>query len=161
MSEKDVLRLNRPIPPPLPPRAPSRQPPPPVSTQFSPTTSQSHHLPEPFQSPPADPPPPYESTIPYSTADGKPSLATNDPRTSSTQSLVPTRSNEETDRRRLLLIFIHGFMGNETSFQSFPAHVHNLVANLVADTHVVHTKIYPRYRSRKNITFARDDFGRW
>lgn len=52
-------------------------------------------------------------------------------------------------------------MGNETSFRSFPAHVHNLLAVLLSDSHAVHTKIYPRYRSRQSITVARDNFSRW
>lgn len=52
-------------------------------------------------------------------------------------------------------------MGNESSFRSFPAHVHNLLTVLLAETHVVHTKVYPRYRSRRNISFARDDFSKW
>jgi hypothetical protein len=86
-----------------------------------------------------------------------------DPRSSSTHSLVPSESGRENNdgRRTLLLIYIHGFMGNETSFQSFPAHVHNLLTISLAETHVVHTKIYPRYKSRKAIDFARDDFGTW
>jgi hypothetical protein len=84
----------------------------------------------------------------------------NDPRSSSTHSLVPIESARD-GRRTLLLVFIHGFMGNETSFQSFPAHLHNLLTITLAETHVVHTKIYPRYRSRKNINFARDDFSTW
>jgi hypothetical protein len=86
-----------------------------------------------------------------------------DPRSSSTHSLVPSESGRENNdgRRTLLLIYIHGFMGNETSFQSFPAHVHNLLTISLAETHVVHTKIYPRYKSRKAIDFARDDFGAW
>lgn len=83
-----------------------------------------------------------------------------DPRSSSTQSLVPENLLHG-DKRRLLLIYIHGFMGNETSFQSFPAHVHNLVTGELAETHQVHTKIYPRYKSRKAIEFARDDFSKW
>ncbi|KAL8743120.1 MAG: hypothetical protein Q9190_004500, partial [Brigantiaea leucoxantha] len=52
-------------------------------------------------------------------------------------------------------------MGNELSFQSFPAHVHNLVGTKLAESHVVHTKIYPRYKSREAIEFARDDFSDW
>jgi pimeloyl-ACP methyl ester carboxylesterase len=52
-------------------------------------------------------------------------------------------------------------MGNETSFRSFPAHVHHLLTVVLAETHVVHTKIYPRYRSKRNISFARDDFSKW
>ena len=64
-------------------------------------------------------------------------------------------------RRKLLLVYIHGFMGAETSFRSFPAHVHNLLTVLLSETHVVHTKVYPRYASRGKITIARDDFGKW
>nr|POE88116.1 hypothetical protein CFP56_11345 [Quercus suber] len=90
-----------------------------------------------------------------------PSWPAQDLRTSSQHSLVPSESNVQHQRRRLLLIYVHGFMGNETSFRSFPAHVHHLLTVLLADTHVVHTKIYPRYRSRKNISFARDNFSEW
>ncbi|KAH7382191.1 hypothetical protein BKA66DRAFT_418282 [Pyrenochaeta sp. MPI-SDFR-AT-0127] len=88
-------------------------------------------------------------------------VSSQDPRSSSTQSLIPDPALKDTDRRRLLLIFIHGFMGNETSFRSFPAHVHNLVTVTLAETHVVHTKIYPRYKSRNTLQVARDDFSRW
>lgn len=83
-----------------------------------------------------------------------------DPRSSSMHSLLPVESINES-RRKLLLIYIHGFMGNETSFRSFPAHVHNILSLTLVDTHVVHTKIYPRYKSRRAIDFARDDFSNW
>ena len=88
------------------------------------------------------------------------SWSAQDPRSSSTQSLVPEEHLRD-DKRTLLLVYLHGFMGNETSFQSFPAHVHNLVTVKLADTHRVHTKIYPRYKSRKAIEYARDDFSKW
>lgn len=107
------------------------------------------------------PPPSYESVAAESFGNSYPSLSHNDPRSRSTQSLLPSPSDEQGDRRKLLLVYIHGFMGNETSFQSFPAHVHSLVAALLSETHTVHTKIYPRYRSKKKIDFARDDFSRW
>ncbi|KAG0648453.1 hypothetical protein D0Z07_5462 [Hyphodiscus hymeniophilus] len=86
-----------------------------------------------------------------------------DPRSSSTHSLVPTEAGRDNHdgRRTLLLIFIHGFMGNELSFQEFPAHVHNFLSIALEETHVVHTKIYPRYKSRKDISFARDGFSEW
>jgi hypothetical protein len=45
--------------------------------------------------------------------------------------------------------------------QSFPAHLHNLLTIALAESHVVHTKIYPRYKSRQNISFARDGFSSW
>jgi pimeloyl-ACP methyl ester carboxylesterase len=68
---------------------------------------------------------------------------------------------ENTGRRRILLVYVHGFMGNESSFRSFPAHVHNLVSVTLADTHVVHTKIYPRYQARYSLEQARDQFSTW
>ena len=83
-----------------------------------------------------------------------------DPRSSSTQSLVPSQ-NEYSGRRRLLVIYIHGYQGNDTSFQSFPAHVHHSLKNVLAETHVVHSKIYPRYKTYKAMDLARDNFSRW
>lgn len=87
------------------------------------------------------------------------SLLLQDPRSASTQSLVPAEKSN--GKRTLLLIYLHGFLGGETSFHSFPAHVHNFVTLAVAKTHVVHTKIYPRYRSRRAIEHARDEFSSW
>ncbi|KIW91047.1 uncharacterized protein Z519_07941 [Cladophialophora bantiana CBS 173.52] len=83
-----------------------------------------------------------------------------DPRASSSQSLLAITSPGD-NRRTLLVVYIHGFLGTETSFKSFPAHVHNLLTPAVAETHVVYTKIYPRYKSRRNISFVRDDFSNW
>jgi hypothetical protein len=68
---------------------------------------------------------------------------------------------DSSNLRRVLLVYIHGFMGNETSFRSFPAHVHNLVTVTLADTHVVHTKLYPRYQSKNSLEVARDNFSNW
>lgn len=107
------------------------------------------------------PPPPYsEHTPEHHSQPLTHSWSSQDPRSSSTQSLVPAESARE-GRRTLLLIYIHGFMGDESSFRSFPAHVHNLVTVTLTDTHVVHTKIYPRYKSRRAIEYARDDFSNW
>jgi len=95
------------------------------------------------------------------------SWSTHDPRSSSTQSLVPEESDNATReargdaRRTLLLVYIHGFMGNETSFQSFPAHIHNLTTVLLAETHVVHTKLYPRYAARNKIDIVCEKFSSW
>jgi hypothetical protein len=88
-------------------------------------------------------------------------MSSHDPRSSSTQSLVPDPTVDSSNLRRVLLVFIHGFMGNETSFRSFPAHLHNLVTVTLADTHVVHTKLYPRYQSRNTLEIARDNFSNW
>lgn len=110
-------------------------------------------------------PPSYESVI-QDTLYLDHDWARRDPRSSSQQSLVPaddaaTDVASRAGRRRLLLIYIHGFMGNETSFRSFPAHMHNLLTVVLAPSHVVHTKIYPRYQSRRHLRVARDDFSAW
>lgn len=88
-------------------------------------------------------------------------MASKDPRSSSQQSLVPEPGADGAGRRKLLLVYIHGFMGDETSFRNFPAHVHNLVTITLADTHLVYSKIYPKYRSRYALEVARDDFSKW
>jgi hypothetical protein len=79
---------------------------------------------------------------------------------SSTISLGPSWTPQD-GRRKLLLIYIHGFMGAEDSFRKFPAHVHNLVFNALADSHVVYSKKYPRYKSRRAMSAARDEFSEW
>ena len=101
------------------------------------------------QNAPNEPPPPYQDH-----------WGSGDPRSSSMHSLLPAESVNGS-RRKLLLIYIHGFMGDETSFKSFPAHVHNILTLTLAESHVVHTKIYPRYKSRRAIEFARDAFSNW
>ncbi len=121
-------------PPPLPPRANSILEPPPAYTETAPT---------------------------YHSQPLTGSWSAQDPRTSSTQSLIPHQSTEGNGKRTLLLIYVHGFLGNETSFQSFPAHVHNAVTEKLKETHHVHTKIYPRYKSRNKIEGARDAFSDW
>lgn len=104
--------------------------------------------------PPVDPE--KDSKHPYSSGN----FPSHDPRTSSQQSLLPEYSRQD-ERRTLLLIYIHGFMGAETSFKSFPAHVHNLLTITLVDSHTVHSKIYPRYKTRQKIIVATDDFSRW
>ncbi|KAI2473849.1 hypothetical protein F4781DRAFT_6059 [Annulohypoxylon bovei var. microspora] len=91
-----------------------------------------------------------------------PCTALSDPRSSSSQSLIPSPTEQnDSGRRTLLVIYIHGFMGNDSSFQSFPAHVHRYLKLALVDTHVIHTKIYPRYKTYKTINVARDNFSRW
>lgn len=131
-------------PPPLPPRAEPalfdpESPPPPAYTE----NAETHHS------------QPLSQT-----------WIEQDPRSSSTQSLVPEHDPEGSGKRTLLLIWVHGFMGNETSFQSFPAHVHNNVTARMEAlepqvTHQVHTKIYPKYKSKNKVEQARDGFSDW
>lgn len=90
-------------------------------------------------------------------------LASGDPRSSSAQSLVsPTQNGARgSQTRTLLVVYIHGFMGNKSSFRSFPAHVHSLLKGLLGETHAIHTKIYPRYKTYKSIKVACDNFSKW
>ncbi|KAL7790823.1 hypothetical protein V8C37DRAFT_383323 [Trichoderma ceciliae] len=122
------------------------------------------------QSPPP-PPPPYSAveehwgslTMDRETPSDPTSttiLLSKDPRTSPSQSLAPSRSDSGA-RRTLLLVYIHGFYGNDQSFQSFPAHIHNFLHEALPETHVVHSKIYPRYKTYKAIDVARDNFSAW
>ncbi|CAH0024303.1 unnamed protein product [Clonostachys rhizophaga] len=115
------------------------------------------------------PPPPYEpqpsstspAPSPYSLNKGHgSSLLSADPRTSSTQSICSIVS-ESDQRRTLLVIYIHGFYGNDQSFRSFPYHVHAFLRSALADSHVIHSKVYPRYKTYRAIEVARDNFSEW
>lgn len=103
--------------------------------------------------PDADEPPPY-SSLDLSRSGTRQDFG-------STLTLNAQHPTGNDGRRILLLIYIHGFMGNETSFQNFPADVHTLLAVLLEQTHSVQTKIYPRYRSKKAIQVATNDFSAW
>lgn len=68
---------------------------------------------------------------------------------------------QDTSKRRLLLIYIHGFMGSGASFQDFPAHVHDLLTSILSESHVVYTRIYPRYKSYGELQAAVNQFSAW
>jgi hypothetical protein len=72
-----------------------------------------------------------------------------------------SRPEPGTDKRRLLLIYIHGFMGSEASFHDLPAHVHDLLTGLLSESHEVYTRIYPRYKSYGEMDVAAEQFSAW
>jgi pimeloyl-ACP methyl ester carboxylesterase len=85
-----------------------------------------------------------------------------DPRTASTQSLAPSYNEDGQDRKqRLLLVYIHGFVGSEASFHSFPFHVHMKLKERLAATHAIHSKIYPRYKTYKAFHLATENLSHW
>ncbi|KAM3534013.1 hypothetical protein MY4038_002666 [Beauveria bassiana] len=127
-------------PPPLPPRLQSAQS---ASLTFPPDHQDGDLL------------MPTSVGLGYSTK-----LHASDPRTSSAQSLRAPAKESDT-RRSLLIIYIHGFYGNDQSFRSFPAHVHATLTELLSETHIVHSKIYPRYKTYRAIHVARDNFSVW
>ncbi len=127
------------LPPPLPPRQPAQSPSP---------ASPPQHDNDGLLSPSV-------VGLGYSTK-----LDASDPRTSSSQSLIAPAVEFDT-RRSLLVVYIHGFYGNDQSFRSFPAHVHAFLTELLSETHIVHSKIYPRYKTYRAIRVARDNFSTW
>lgn len=147
-SDNDIYlpRANQAVPSSFIPSQPKDMPPLPPRSSHSSTSSLLE-------------PPLAHSKTSYHSQQCDHSFFLQDPRSASTQSLVPAEKSN--GKRTLLLIYLHGFLGGETSFHSFPAHVHNLVSLAVTKTHVVHTKIYPRYRSRRAIGHARDEFSSW
>jgi len=53
-------------------------------------------------------------------------------------------------------------MGNETRFQSFPAHLHKLLSVTLDDLGwYIHTKVYPKFKTRYNISVATAGFSKW
>lgn len=70
-------------------------------------------------------------------------------------------AGHQDSRRTLMMIYIHGFMGNDMSFQRFPAHMHEFLRISLEATHSVHTKIYPRYKTYRTIDVATENFSRW
>ncbi|KAH6686364.1 hypothetical protein F5X68DRAFT_15465 [Plectosphaerella plurivora] len=130
--------------------------------------SSSRGDPWPSEAWPASQPPPYSTFAENAPGPGnlqkKPTLLYADPRQSSAQSLSPSSLGDhdaDGNRRRLLIIYIHGFYGNDQSFRSFPAHVHGYLKDALYDTHSVHSKIYPRYKTYKAIDIAVENFSAW
>lgn len=78
----------------------------------------------------------------------------------SDQPPIAARSDSN-GRRKVLLVYIHGFMGNETSFQSFPRQVHEDLCRRLAGTFTATTIMHPKYKCRKKIEFARDELVSW
>ncbi|KAJ7092853.1 hypothetical protein B0H15DRAFT_832702 [Mycena belliarum] len=61
------------------------------------------------------------------------------------------------------LVYIHGFQGNDTSFQTFPTDLQqHLSAKIPAHLNIkIQTSLYPTYKSRKPIALATQNFLGW
>ncbi|CAG8099361.1 unnamed protein product [Penicillium salamii] len=73
---------------------------------------------------------------------------------------MPT-DHTDLHKRRLLLVYIHGFMGSEASFLKFPAHVHDCLDTFLGGSHIIYTRIYPQYKCRGEMKDAIDQFSTW
>ncbi|KAJ7206527.1 hypothetical protein GGX14DRAFT_457179 [Mycena pura] len=61
------------------------------------------------------------------------------------------------------LVYIHGFQGNDTSFQTFPTDLQrHLSASIPPYLNIkIQSSLYPTYKSRKPIAFATQNFLAW
>ncbi|CRL24556.1 unnamed protein product [Penicillium camemberti] len=80
---------------------------------------------------------------------------------SSSSLSMPGPGTPQNFKRRLLLVYIHGFNGTETTFKDLHLQVHGALAGLLTDSHVVHTRIYPRYKSEGDFQAAVNQFSKW
>ncbi|EUC61167.1 alpha/beta hydrolase family protein [Rhizoctonia solani AG-3 Rhs1AP] len=58
----------------------------------------------------------------------------------------------------LCLVFVHGFRGDHTSFQSFPTDLH---LHLLPHVPKLQTYVYPTYKTARPLELARDQFLEW
>ena len=58
----------------------------------------------------------------------------------------------------LCLVFVHGFRGDHTSFQSFPTDLH---LHLIPTIPQLQTFVYPTYKTTRSLDVARDQFLDW
>ncbi|KAJ7644969.1 hypothetical protein FB45DRAFT_301304 [Roridomyces roridus] len=59
------------------------------------------------------------------------------------------------------LVYIHGFQGNDTSFQTFPTDLHEHLCVKIPAHLKLKSSLYPTYKSRKPIAQATDNFLSW
>lgn len=62
--------------------------------------------------------------------------------------------------RTLLLCFIHGFKGNDDTFQSFPEDLKNQVSSKLPE-HSVETVVYPKYETKGELFQSTERFMSW
>ncbi|KAI7900777.1 uncharacterized protein BX663DRAFT_532179 [Cokeromyces recurvatus] len=60
---------------------------------------------------------------------------------------------------RLLLVFVHGFRGTDTSFKDFPNRLQTLLTNTIKAN--VNALIYPSYKTAGDLRIAVENFSSW
>jgi hypothetical protein len=70
-------------------------------------------------------------------------------------------SNPPTDTKRVLLLcFIHGFKGNDDTFQSFPEDLKRTVASNLDDDRI-ESVVYPKYETKGELAQSTESFLGW
>ncbi|KZT38422.1 hypothetical protein SISSUDRAFT_1046968 [Sistotremastrum suecicum HHB10207 ss-3] len=70
-------------------------------------------------------------------------------------------STNPSDLRTLHLIYIHGFQGDQTSFQAFPTDLHSYLEDKLGLGVELKSSLYPTYKSRRPIREATSNFLTW
>jgi hypothetical protein len=63
-------------------------------------------------------------------------------------------------KRVLLLCFIHGFKGNDDTFQSFPEDLKQTLSSNLGENHI-ESVVYPRYETKGELAEATAAFVEW
>ena len=63
-------------------------------------------------------------------------------------------------KRVLLLCFIHGFKGNDDTFQHFPEDLKKTINSNLNDEHI-ETVVYPRYETKGELAESTEAFLGW
>lgn len=71
--------------------------------------------------------------------------------------MMTTQNRDNLDR--LLLVFVHGFRGTDTSFKDFPNRLQTILTNTVkADVDAI---VYPSYKTAGDLRIAVENFSTW
>jgi hypothetical protein len=73
-------------------------------------------------------------------------------------SLLPRTSANYLPGGPLHIVYVHGFRGDHTTFQTFPSDLH---AYLLPSIPGLQTWVYPTYKSAKPLAFARKNLLTW
>jgi hypothetical protein len=64
------------------------------------------------------------------------------------------------DRRSLLLVFIHGFKGSDTTFRGFPQDLQAVLSHSLSHLRVLHA-VYPSFETRGDLGLCVANFKEW
>ena len=73
---------------------------------------------------------------------------------------APTSGPSTTTRRVLLLCFIHGFKGNDDTFQHFPEDLKRTISSNLDDNHI-ESVVYPKYETKGELAQSTEAFLGW
>jgi hypothetical protein len=73
---------------------------------------------------------------------------------------LETSSPSTNVKRVLLLCFIHGFKGNDDTFQNFPEDLKKTISSNLDDEHI-ESVVYPKYETKGELAQSTEAFLGW